>query len=177
MDIKYSKMFNLIKYISKMEHKLTSERRTQEESDVDFVILKEHFRRILVFMEYTSIEVREPLWFDAIRLSGINFICDTEKVCPALKDIKYQYMRSISDICIKWIMLAENGNEIACKFFDIYEPLLLYHAIGGCFRKENGFLDVGLYSFYLADWKTIASDIEVDIYMEAYKVWKQPDWF
>lgn len=112
----------------------------------NLILVKEYLRRAALFIRTCSINARLP-YIDAAKSYGKNLEIDLAKTCPQLDNISNTFFKQTCICCLKWAILADEGEPIAIQFHDLYEPLIKLFERGGLFRLHNGEIFVGNSSF------------------------------
>ncbi|KQN98981.1 hypothetical protein [Paenibacillus sp. Leaf72] len=165
-------ILKLISYLTRLEDAEDTGRRTVAESDVDMLYVSEYFRRLVQFSEKMGIKTH-PLFFHPYEAAGISYELTAEDWYPQLKEIKLTHAQRACKYTLLYMKLAQEGNEVAAKVYPIYEPLLMFYILGGCFRKGHGFIDVGTYSFHQSGWQSMAAIQPIDVYSNTIGTYKK----
>ena len=88
----------------------------------NLILVKEYLRRAALFIRTCNISARLP-YIDA-KLYGKNIEVDLANICPKLNNISNSFLRQTCICCLKWAILADEGELIAIQFHDLYEPLI-----------------------------------------------------
>lgn len=129
----------------------------------DMMLLKEYIRRVALFADFLSLNIRNPIFNAASVIkneSEINF----DIVCQKIKNIESGVIRVICEYYIEWSDLIDKKDNIAVKFSDLYEPALKILERGGMFGIRQGdFVIYGGGTFPVSAWRELAKDATLDL--------------
>jgi hypothetical protein len=108
----------------------------------NLILAQEYIRRAALFMKYISKDCKFPFFRAADFLEKPNFI-DINSVCPKLSLLDIRSEKNVCKYYIEWAFLADEGEELALRFEDIYDPLILLFKRGVNLMIHHGFLEIG----------------------------------
>ncbi|MFB6367903.1 hypothetical protein ACFCP7_28530 [Paenibacillus elgii] len=97
------------------------------------LLIAEYYRRVGVFLQFINKD-------SAFILMGMSRLIHKEPIleydnlltiCPNLKDINFTIFKANCFNYLEWCCLIDNGNPIAIKYQDIYEPIIKLFERGG----------------------------------------------
>lgn len=137
----------------------------------DLVLAKEYIRRAALFMKNISKDSKNALFRSADVLKR-DFIVDINKVCPVAANLEL-YTRSWCLYYIEWVALADEGEQLALQFEDLYDPLIKLFERGVKLKMHKGCFEIGDRNFinlypgirsYASEEPFDISDSALDIY-------------
>ena len=165
-------ILKLIDYLTEVDYKSLWHMRTVSESDVYMLIAGEYFRRLIEFCELEHIKAMHPLYAYGLDIPGVPQDVNTEALFRKQNKLDpYTYKTAFVIACLKYMKLAQEGNEIASRFYKVFEPVLLFFAAGGEFSKEHGYFTIGGATIGMNGWISHAGKMPFDIYKEIPKAW------
>ncbi|MEN2773773.1 hypothetical protein ABCY62_01720, partial [Acetivibrio clariflavus] len=105
----------------------------------------EYIRRAALFLKSISKDCKNALFRPADVLKR-DFIIDIIKVCPVVANLEL-YTRSWCLYYIEWVALAEEGEQLALQFEDLYDPLIKLFERGVKLKMHKGCFEIGERNF------------------------------
>lgn len=144
-------------------------------------LFTEYRRRMSIFLKYVCNDNNTRRYFIVRAAKEIGKQLDDEKflnnlnLCPNITNVNYHFVKHICAVYLEWSTLLDDGDAIAYRFYDIYEPLIKFIEIGGRFRSEHGFVEVPRYSIHRCDSFKLANLKPIDISEDALKMYDEMD--
>ncbi len=135
---------------------------TNRRSDMELFI--EFARRFsILVLEHLKIKLRNPYMFNPDKAFGYEIDFDIEDKCPVLKTVKPSIPRKMVIDYLKFAYIIGEGNEVASKNKDVYEPLIKLFERGGQFNIHHGEYIAGgcAWRFKLPDLMLDMNEIDI----------------
>lgn len=142
-----------------------NQERTSEEIKIDKELVREYFRRLRVFLDYLNKDSNYP-YIDPVELiqkeSNLKYE-EVEELCKNIKQIN-GIPKSFCMMHIIWNSMVDQGDPIAIKFKDLFEPLINLFQKGGYWSTEHGILDIdNNFLCWLSKWRNEIVDEPMEL--------------
>lgn len=136
----------------------------------NMALIQEYIRRAAVLITLYDLETPYP-FFKVSHAIGFDSDLGISEKCLELAELKNTFMKGTCEAYLEWLNLQDTENEIALKFHDLYEPLILLNERGGTLRRRHGEIIAGGYAFPLANADYMSKQAPIDISDEGLQAW------
>ncbi|WP_338541152.1 hypothetical protein [Paenibacillus tundrae] len=133
-------------------------------------LLQEYIRRAALLITFYELNTSYPFFKASQALGYEPNACIAEK-CPALGELKNNFIKGTCEAYLEWLLLIDSGNEVAVKFHDLYERIILLIEKGGTMRRQHGEIITGGYAFPLATAEYMSNQEPIDISDAGLRAW------